>query len=255
MLVQTRAHFLYLSRTLFWSWVHSTVKPSQHVSRQKTCSCCMSWWRHQMEIFSVLLAICAGNSPVPGEFPAQRPVTWNFDVFFDLRPNQLLSKQSWGWWFETPSRPLWRHRNVTTEVWVSFKCIFIQILVAFWTLRQWVINEPKCGHLWQFIDKFNKCLFSMRGVCSEWRRKTQHRVFFFTNVSRALQNNLAKIYNARNYIYVENFKLKFCTCAQSISLGTSTTFQLEVLMRRMIYAIHKIERIFWRACETLVKHH
>ena len=37
--------------------------------------------------FSALLAICVGNSPVPGEFPTQRPVTWSFDVFFDLRPN------------------------------------------------------------------------------------------------------------------------------------------------------------------------
>ena len=70
-----------------------------------------SWWRHQMETFSALLAICAGNSPVTGEFPAQRPVTRSFDVVFDLRLNECLSKQSWGWWFETPSRPLWRHSN------------------------------------------------------------------------------------------------------------------------------------------------
>ena len=40
------------------------------------------WWRHQMETFSALLAICAGNSPVTGEFPAQRPVTRSFDVLF-----------------------------------------------------------------------------------------------------------------------------------------------------------------------------
>ena len=73
-----------------------------------------AWWRHQMATFSTLLAICAGNSPVPGELPAQRPVTRNFDAFFDLRSNKLLSKQSWGWWFETPSRPLWRHRNGKT---------------------------------------------------------------------------------------------------------------------------------------------
>ena len=33
-----------------------------------------------METFSVLLAICAGNSPVTGEFPAQRPVTQSFGV-------------------------------------------------------------------------------------------------------------------------------------------------------------------------------
>ena len=45
-----------------------------------------TWWRHQMETFSALLTICAGNSPVSGEFPTQRPVTRNFDVFFDLCP-------------------------------------------------------------------------------------------------------------------------------------------------------------------------
>ena len=71
----------------------------------------ISWWRHQIETFSASLAICAGNSPVTGEFPEQRPVTRSFDVFFYLHPNKRLSKQSWGWWFETPSCPLWRHCN------------------------------------------------------------------------------------------------------------------------------------------------
>ena len=66
----------------------------------------VSWWRHQMEPFFALLALCVGNSPVTGEFPAQRPLTRSFDVFFDLRLNKRLSKQSWGWWFETPSRSL-----------------------------------------------------------------------------------------------------------------------------------------------------
>ena len=69
------------------------------------------WWRHQMEAFSALLAICAGNSLVPGEFPTQSPVTRSFDVFFDLRLNKRLSKQSRGWWFETLSHPLWRDCN------------------------------------------------------------------------------------------------------------------------------------------------
>ena len=78
----------------------------------------MSCWRHQIETFSPLLAICAGNSPVTGEFPAQRPVTHSFGVFFDLRLNKQLSKQSWGWWFETPLRPLWRHSNVLC--WCSY---------------------------------------------------------------------------------------------------------------------------------------
>ena len=70
-----------------------------------------TWWHHQMEMFSALLALCARNSPANGEFPAQRPVTQSFDVCFDLRLNKPLSKHSWGWWFETPSRSLWRHCN------------------------------------------------------------------------------------------------------------------------------------------------
>ena len=69
-------------------------------------------WRRQMETFSTLLALCAGNPPVTSGFPLQRPVTRSFDVFFDLRLNKRLNKQSRRGWFETPSRPLWRHRNV-----------------------------------------------------------------------------------------------------------------------------------------------
>ena len=85
-----------------WQWFYTMTRVWGH---------CNSWWRHQMETFSALLAICAGNSPVPGEFPTQRSVTRSFDVFFDLHPNKRLSKQSWGWWFETLSWSLWRHCN------------------------------------------------------------------------------------------------------------------------------------------------
>ena len=69
-----------------------------------------SWWRHQ--IFSALLALCAGNSPVTGEFPSQKPVTRSFDIFFGLRLNKRSSKQSRRRRFETPSRSLWHHCNM-----------------------------------------------------------------------------------------------------------------------------------------------
>ena len=81
------------------------------MQNMKGCILWNTWWRHQMETFYALLAICAGNSPVPGEFPAQRPVTRSFDVFCGLHPNKRLSKRWWGWWFETPPSPLWRHCN------------------------------------------------------------------------------------------------------------------------------------------------
>ena len=49
-----------------------------------------------MDTFSALPALCAGNSLVTGEFPALRPVTQSFDVFFDLRLNKQLSINSRG---------------------------------------------------------------------------------------------------------------------------------------------------------------
>ena len=59
-----------------------------------------AWRRHQMETFSASLAICADKGQ------------WRGALMFSLIClNKRLSKQSWGWWFETPSRPLWRHCN------------------------------------------------------------------------------------------------------------------------------------------------
>ena len=116
-----------------------------------------------METFAALLAICAGNSPVPGEFPTQRPVTRSFDVYFDLRPNKWLSKQSWGWWFETLSCSLWRHRNdgVTAdgnEILVSLSQVFnLPWIITMVTTGQnsasrvhWGYKN-KIDHWWQII--------------------------------------------------------------------------------------------------------
>ena len=82
-----------------------------------------------METLSALLAIFAGNSPVPGEFPTQMSVMQSFDVYFYLRPNKRLSKQSWVWFLETASCPLWRHRSV-------FKYIVKASLIVFYQPKQ-----------------------------------------------------------------------------------------------------------------------
>ena len=96
------------------------------------------WWRHRVVTFSVLLALCAGNSPVNGEFPLQRPVTRSFDIFFDLRLNKRLSKRSWGWWFEMPSCLLWCHCNVMWK---------FMLLAA--TL--WRYDMETLSHRWAFV--------------------------------------------------------------------------------------------------------
>ena len=114
-----------------WCWCHHHVNfMSSQVTGNPTVAYLSQqhrkhpWWSHQMEPFSTLLALCAGNSPVTGEFPSQKPVTWSFDVFFDLRLNKRFSKQSWGWWFETPLLSLWCHCNTKLGIyWLVAKGI------------------------------------------------------------------------------------------------------------------------------------
>ena len=89
---------------LLWHFPHYSVSGVGVPSCSVSGFLITPWWRHQMEKMSALLTIVAGNSPVTGEFPAQRPVTRSFCVFLELRLNK----------FETPSRPSWRHSNGTT---------------------------------------------------------------------------------------------------------------------------------------------
>ena len=95
----------------FWHWVSSTGKMSFWYWNGPLLEHCPSISRHgdgmEMETFSVLLALCERNP-----FPTQSPVTRSCDIFFDLRLNKRLSKQSRLRRFETPSRSLWYHYDL-----------------------------------------------------------------------------------------------------------------------------------------------
>ena len=132
------------------------------VWEKKGCVGVSSWWRHQMESSAALLALCAGNSPVIGEFPAQRPVTRSFDVFFDLRLNKRLSKQSWGWWFETPSRPLWRHCNVCHHCCDYFPGAILNCR----TLTTWPVTRRVAPVM---ATRWHALLFSKRRKLRSWQ--------------------------------------------------------------------------------------
>ena len=110
---------------------HSDISISSYHPWMTSAKITIPWWRHQMETFSALLAICAGNSPVL----AQRPVTRSFYVFFDLRLNKRFSKQSRGWWFETLSCPLWRHCNDRSSV----------EFAIYYTTEETLMVRPKRG--------------------------------------------------------------------------------------------------------------
>ena len=141
--------------------------------------------RHQMETFSTWLALCAGNSPVTGEFPSQRPVKRSFDYFIALCLNKRLSKQSRRRWFERLSRSLWRHCNdfvMLTIPWLiygtcrmhhmgSFRCV----IHIHWTIHLFNTLRPKplkypSFRRWHFQTRFLQwaCRAYFRFAPSQW---------------------------------------------------------------------------------------
>ena len=114
-------------------------------------------------IFRVTGPLC-GEFTGPGELPTRRPVTRSFDVFFDLRLNKRLSKQPWGWWFETLSCPLWRHGNgkygICEQILYRKPCKH--------TIPQ---AERRCSHLWiikithvtTYVLHMRRCMCQVRG--------------------------------------------------------------------------------------------
>ena len=171
-----------------------------------------SWWCHQMEIFSASLALCMGNSQVTGEFPTQRPVTRSFDVFFDLRLNKRLSKQSRRRWFETQSRSLWRHGNVCEKVlllqwpayeqkprwyihpiWMRKPCMILETLFriqftkVWWRIFasvDWIIVGSMPKHCMKQNPVVANCIYfnTHSGICIEiWK----FWIFEYLNISSA----------------------------------------------------------------------
>ena len=102
-----------------------------------------SWWRHQMETFSALLALCAGTSPVTSEFPAQSPVTRIYEVSFDIRLNKCLKNNREAGDLRR-HRLLWRHRILkdnpgACEIILNSMC---------WLITRINLATRNCGFLW-----------------------------------------------------------------------------------------------------------
>ena len=148
-----------------------------------------TWWRHQMEIFSALLALSAGNSPMTGEFPSQRPATRSFDVFFDPRLNKQLSKQSWGWWFETPSCSLWCHCNVRYNLWIAFYDTKCELHHCNGVLHHWWLVSIGSGktrqdkplfQAWRNMDSLvdGKTMFKM-SIHNDWEFEKVYSYYIY----------------------------------------------------------------------------
>ena len=127
-------------------------------------SCKQKKGRHQMKTFSALLAFCARNSPVTGEFPTQRPVTRNFDVFFDLRQNRQLSKPWRRWWFESLPQSLWRHCNAK-----KMTAIYQDCTVSRSSIKQHKIQRGTWkGHM-HGLSRALECLLWVHDDVIKWK--------------------------------------------------------------------------------------
>ena len=109
--ILTRPQYFFISFTLLlycyvlWCCTLATGQPMTLIKM-------MNWielipLHYQSKAFNISL-----KTMNPRWIPRTKASDAELWCFFDLRLNKRLSKQSWGWCFETLSRPLWRHCNV-----------------------------------------------------------------------------------------------------------------------------------------------
>ena len=127
----------------------------------------ITWWHQQMETFSAFLALCERNPSVTGVFPSQRPVTWSFDIFFELHLNKRLGQQSRRRWFETPTRSLWR-THLIIMIWRSTNIL---------TIIKREMRKFKTQSLIYYIRMTNNDLFAST---SNYELKSQLTVYEHT---------------------------------------------------------------------------
>ena len=133
------AQFLYRS--------HDTLQTS-HFSCYQYRDDVIKW-----KLFPCYMPFVTGNPLVTGGFPSQRPVTQSFDVFCDLRLNKRLGKQSRRWWFDTPSRSLWRQCNDEDTIMLIILYMKLTYFDYFWYFQ--------CAHR----------SYHLKGECLFWAQR------------------------------------------------------------------------------------
>ena len=130
-----------------------------HIHKLYVYACC-SWWRHQMETFSALLALCVGNSPATVNSPYNGQ--WRGALMFSLIfAYKGLSKQTRRRWFETPLGSSWRHCNVIPLQWIRVQSRFWNVTVdEECKCPHTLTSPPENGH--HFADNIFRCILNFR---------------------------------------------------------------------------------------------
>ena len=152
-----------------------------------------------METISALLALCAGNSPATGEFPAQRPMTRSFDVSSYLSLNKRLSKESWGWCFETPWCLLWRYCNDIRHVLPLTSCIYVHIYIYIYIYIY--------TNVWLFCFVVIQLCFTIHCKIFLWVTKPEYVPKAVLCAQRVLKNHGTRIDYSRQVNLGHSWKL------------------------------------------------
>ena len=186
-------------------------------------------------IFRVTGPLC-GEFTGPGELPTQRPVMRSFDVFFDLRLNKRLSKQPWGWWFETPVWSLWRHRNGEFRYWWDMLRHPVTFLLH--SLKYPWINYRSCNCNWSAMPLCGTLCYiwrchndiEIRGiekkapslwVAREWLKKRKYLMYSFAWFPQCFRCNYGNADHRTRTVYMEG-KWGVYRAVATISLHTET---------------------------------
>ena len=154
-----------------------------------------------METFSMLLALYAENSAT-NEFPTQRPVTRSFDVLFDLRPNKRLSKQSRGWWFETPSCSLRRHCNERYPIIQPCRQPMGVSSVSDWGKTEWYDGRELNELMFQMSHSFTEKTYPKIWLLTE--TAGQGLPPFYCTRGNEMQHRI-ELYNAKHRIQLSKY--------------------------------------------------
>ena len=125
-----------------------------------------AWWRHQMETFSALLALCAGNSPVPVNSPHKGQ--WRGALMFTLicaRINDWINNREAG-----VLRCYRAHYDVIVmELNVISQEFCTRVICAF-VLPGWVMLDQSCSRGPQYKQSGRSpnvvALFTATNLCS-----------------------------------------------------------------------------------------
>ena len=211
------------------------------------CGFIDTWWRHQMEAFPRHWPFVRGIHRSPVNSPHKGQWRGALMLYFVLHLNKRLSKQSWGWWFETPSRPLWRHCNIAKETW---KMMSIYIYIAIYMYMYMCMHMYMCMYICLCVRRLkgyydnDRLVVACPNNCPLSQKCTPRTGESFVTISEYRQwTFVAKDFRActlLSYLGIVVFEVRIDNMAQTLMTIMSVPISSEVFLSKNLgIPVHK----------------